>query len=69
MRHVIASTIMLLGLFGAMPLRAGEFTDSAGRKVNVPQEVAKVFASGPPASVLVYVLKPDALTGWPRSLR
>jgi iron complex transport system substrate-binding protein len=37
--------------------------------VEIPDEVHRVFAAGPPASVLVYVMKPEALTGWPRALR
>ena len=48
---------------------ARSVTDSAGRTVEVPDEVTRVFAAGPPASVLVYVLKPEVLTGWPRALR
>jgi len=43
------------------------FADSAGRTVAIPEEVETVYAAGPPAMVLVYVLKPDALTGWPRA--
>lgn len=53
----------------ALPAHARSVTDSAGRVVEVPETVTSVFASGPPASVLVYVLKPEALTGWPRALR
>lgn len=44
-------------------------TDSAGRQVEVPETINSVFAAGPPASILIYVLKPEALTGWPRALR
>ncbi|MCC0017829.1 MAG: iron ABC transporter substrate-binding protein [Rhodobiaceae bacterium] len=69
MRRKLVLIIVLFGLCGIAPLKAGEVTDSAGRTISVPEEVNKVFASGPPASVLVYVLKPDALTGWPRALR
>lgn len=46
---------------------ARTITDSAGRAVRIPDEVDKVYAAGPPAMVLVYVLKPQALTGWPRA--
>lgn len=41
--------------------------DSAGRKVDIPETVKRVYAAGPPASVLLYVLAPDKLTGWPRA--
>ncbi|MBY6117723.1 iron ABC transporter substrate-binding protein [Mameliella alba] len=59
---------LLLALL-ATPLAARTITDSAGRVVEVPDDVTTVFAAGPPASVLVYVLRPEALTGWPRALR
>ena len=39
--------------------------DSAGRKVEVPDKIEKVFAAGPPASILLYMLAPDKMTGWP----
>ena len=42
-------------------------TDSAGRQVTVPDRVSRVFAAGPPASVLVYVLAPELLAGWSRA--
>ena len=34
-------------------------TNSAGRRVDLPDRVERVFAAGPPASVLVYVLAPQ----------
>ena len=41
-------------------------TDSAGRRVEVPARVERVFAAGGPASVIVYALAPDKLVGWNR---
>lgn len=61
--------VILAMLLAAGPAAARTVTDSAGRRVEVPDQVTRVFAAGPPASVLVYVLKPDALLGWPRALR
>jgi iron complex transport system substrate-binding protein len=63
--------ILLLALLAlpALPAQARSITDSAGRTVEIPTEVNTVFAAGPPASILVYILKPEALTGWPRALR
>jgi iron complex transport system substrate-binding protein len=43
-------------------------TDDAGRRVAVPERVERVYAAGPPASVLVYALAPDKLLGWTRAL-
>lgn len=61
--------LALAALFAIDPASARSITDSAGRTVEVPDSVNTVFAAGPPASILVYVLKPEALTGWPRALR
>jgi len=75
------STRFLSGPFGGivvgllllvLPLAAANarpVEDSAGRIVEVPDTVERIFAAGPPASVLVYVLAPEMLTGWPRALR
>ncbi len=51
------------------PAAAREVTDSADRAVEVPETVSHVFAAGPPASVLIYVVAPETLTGWPRPPR
>ena len=61
--------VAALGLSFAPPVGARTITNSAGRTVEIPDEVNTVFAAGPPASILVYALKPEALLGWPRALR
>src|SRR5687767_14957762 len=35
--------------------------DSAGRRVEVPDRIKKVFAAGPPASILLYMLAPEKM--------
>jgi iron complex transport system substrate-binding protein len=35
--------------------------------VELPERVERVYAAGPPASILLYVLAPDLMTGWPRA--
>jgi iron complex transport system substrate-binding protein len=35
--------------------------------VPIPEQVARVFPSGPPAAILLYTLAPDLLLGWPRA--
>lgn len=65
MIRLILATILML----AAPAWARTVTDSAGRVVEVPDAITSVFAAGPPASVLVYVMRPEVLTGWPRALR
>ncbi len=49
--------------------QARSVTDSAGRRVNVPARVQRVFPAGPPAAIWLYTLAPDALIGWPRANR
>ena len=71
-RRTLAALIAvaLLGVLGtATPAQARTITDSAGREVEIPDEINTVFASGPPASILVYVLRPEVLSGWPRAIR
>lgn len=59
--------LLILALL-ALPAQARTITDSAGREVEIPDRVNTVFAAGPPASILVYIMKPEALAGWPRAL-
>jgi iron complex transport system substrate-binding protein len=55
-------------LFLVQPVAAERMvTDSAGREVAVPERIERVFAAGPPASILLYVLAPDRMIGWPRA--
>jgi iron complex transport system substrate-binding protein len=62
MRQALALFVALATAFAA---EARTVTDSAGRKVEVPDRIEKVFAAGPPASILLYMLAPEKMTGWP----
>ena len=42
-------------------------TDLAGRRVAVPDRIERVFAAGAPALILLYILAPDRMIGWPRA--
>src|SRR5262245_21079455 len=42
-------------------------TDSAGRRVEIPQHISRVLAAGPPASILLYTLAPEKMVGWVRT--
>ena len=44
------------------------FTDSAGRTVQVPEDVDRIYAAGHPASIILYTLAPETLLGWSRRL-
>jgi iron complex transport system substrate-binding protein len=61
----------LIGLFMliAAPAFGRSVTDSAGRTVEVPDTISRVFAAGPPASTLLYVLAPQDMIGWVRAPR
>jgi iron complex transport system substrate-binding protein len=62
MYRVAATVLMLLATTG---VEARTVTDSAGRRVEVPDRIERVFAAGPPASILLYMLAPEKMTGWP----
>ncbi len=40
------------------------FTDGAGRVLQVPREVRRIYATSPVANVLLYSLAPDKMVGW-----
>jgi iron complex transport system substrate-binding protein len=67
LRAAIAAAFISL-VIGVLPAAAGEFTDSAGRIVVLPERVGRVMAADPAAAVLVYVLAPGKLAGWPQHL-
>jgi iron complex transport system substrate-binding protein len=46
-----------------------EIVDSAGRKVALPARVDRVYAAGPPASVVAFAVAPDKLIGWTSHFR
>ncbi|HTS84741.1 MAG TPA: iron ABC transporter substrate-binding protein [Usitatibacter sp.] len=70
MKSVRFVAVLLAVLALASPaLAAREFTDDAGRKVTLPDRIERVYAAGPPASVLVLALAPDKLIGWTRHFR
>ena len=54
MRAAFALLLLLI----AVQAQARTITDSAGRKVEVPDKIERVFAAGPPASILLYMLAP-----------
>ena len=67
---LLAAALALLLSVWSIPAAAGDrvFTDSAGRRVELPARIDRVFAAGPPAAVLLYSLVPDRLIGWPQDL-
>ena len=65
-RTLLAAPALLLA---APPARAASVTDAAGRSIEIPATVSRVFPAGPPAAILLYTLAPELLLGWPRANR
>ncbi|HEY1797653.1 MAG TPA: ABC transporter substrate-binding protein [Stellaceae bacterium] len=59
------AALMLATLIG-VSAEAGDYTDSAGRRVTLPDHVSRVLTAGPSADALVAVLAPNELMGWSR---
>lgn len=49
--------------------RATQVMDMGGRIVDLPNEVEKVFSTGPVGTILLYSLNPDKMVGWNYDLR
>src|SRR5215475_2673724 len=65
---LVAAFATLGAILSAAAAETRTVRDSAGREVQVPTQVTRIFAAGPPAAVLLYTLVPDKLVGWPRDL-
>ncbi len=71
-RRPLARSALALGL--ALLPALGQAADSrtlldgAGRRVEVPPRVERVYAAGGPATIFLYALAPGALLGWTRPL-
>ena len=44
-------------------------SDGAGRKVAIARRIERIYAAGPPASILVFAVAPDKLIGWTSAWR
>ncbi len=53
----------------ALPVSAAQIEDATGRIVTIPDRVERVMAAGPPAAVVLYVLAPQKMIGWPAAPR
>lgn len=59
MKHLITFALLLC----ALSAQAKEITDMAGRKVNVPDKIERVFGSAPPLNVLLHAVAPETMVG------
>jgi iron complex transport system substrate-binding protein len=68
-------SLLAAGIASCLALSTGRaqsgrtFTDSAGRKVELSAKVERIYAAGPPASILVFAVAPDKLIGWTSAWR
>jgi len=60
--------LVFVAFFPAISFAQG-VVDATGREIRVPAKVERVYAAGPPASVLVFAIAPDKLVGWTRAMR
>ena len=69
MIRIALATLAALTLALPALAQSRSITDSAGRVVELPEQVGSVFAAGPPAAILLYIMAPDRMLGWPRANR
>lgn len=70
LRGLLAALVCIAVVpFAPQPAFARDIVDATGRTVTIPDAPARVFAAGPPASTVLYALKPEAMIGWVRAPR
>jgi iron complex transport system substrate-binding protein len=60
----VAAAAAAAGAWGAGAQDSRIVSDGAGRKVLIPRRIERIYAAGPPASILVFAVAPDKLIGW-----
>ncbi|HEY7652153.1 MAG TPA: iron ABC transporter substrate-binding protein [Methylomirabilota bacterium] len=68
LRRPLAVAVALLVVAAAEAADTRPVTDSAGRRVEIPRRVERVYAAGGPASIFLYTLAPERMLGWNRPL-
>ncbi len=63
-RGFVGAAVATMALARAGWTQQRALVDSVGRHVRVPDRAKRVMAAGPPASVLLYALAPEAMVGW-----
>ena len=67
--RVIRGLTFVALFFPALCASQAPVVDAAGREIRPPAKVERVYAAGPPASLLVFAIAPDKLVGWTRAMR
>jgi iron complex transport system substrate-binding protein len=65
----VAAAAAAAGAWGAGAQDSRIVSDGAGRKVLIPRRIERIYAAGPPASILVFAVAPDKLIGWTSAWR
>lgn len=68
-RFLIGSILLMLGARAARAQGRRAVVDGARRRVGVPARVERIYAAGPPASILVFAVAPGKLIGWTSAWR
>ncbi len=64
-RNFLATAVLAAALPRALCAQTKHtVTDDAGRTVTIPTRVERIYAAGPPASILAFALAPKKLIGW-----
>ena len=66
---MIRCSLFLLIFISGHCIGQSAVTDASGREIRPAAKVERVYAAGPPASLLVLAIAPDKLTGWTRAMR
>lgn len=64
-----ASLALALAVSASSSLAGVPIVAATGRSFDLPSRIERVYAAGPPASVLLLALAPDKLVGWTRAPR
>ena len=56
-------SLLMLMLVSGTCIGQSMVVDASGRQIRPPAKVERVYAAGPPASLLVFAIAPDKLTG------
>ena len=65
---ILAAGALFMLAGAALAAKTRTATDSAGRRVEVPARIERVYAAGGPASIFLYTLAPARMLGWTRPL-
>lgn len=68
-RTARAGLALVLAVWVSSSLAGSPIVDATGRSFDLPSRIDRVYAAGPPASVLLLALTPEKLVGWTRAPR